>query len=489
MANCSSIFKKFDSTIRLSKTKRESLIGSRDALRTKIRDWFKEKKSGEIQPKFSGQGSFFMGTAINPIKRKDSEGNDSYPYDLDDGIYFVGEDGPEDRVNPTTYHSWVLEAVKGHTAKQTDKNTCVRVLYSDGHNLDFPIYYKKDEEKPELAHKANGWSSSDPKEMIDWFKGKADGKPQIRRIVRYLKGWSDFKKVERTDKKMPSGLVFTVLATEHYCSHDRDDVAFYNTLLAIQSKLESNFECICPACPQDEILASKYNDKAYFLECLKALISDAKLAIESLKYNQASEYWRKHFGDRFRLGEDKEDPEIKLLGLASNIISIITGTAFTDNHGRITTDNSQTKNQPHKFYGGDVSFLNKNKYDYSILHRQKYWIERRYHYLKCQIKDDILICVGEVQPNQYCANYRIQLKYKVGTAPKARIIKPHIKPNKLIHMYDDGSLCLFYPPELKWDDNSMDISQTLVPWISEWIVFYETWLITGYWLGYEQAHD
>src|SRR5690606_5280210 len=147
MANCNKHFEEYNGNIRLTDARRQSLKGSRKELRNKVRKWFKENKPDETQPKFNGQGSMSMDTIINPIPRKIKEGKEEKTvlyYDVDDGIYFEGDKEPKDRPTPITYHNWVYEAVKGHTDKDPiDKNTCVRTLFADGHNIDQPIYYKK----------------------------------------------------------------------------------------------------------------------------------------------------------------------------------------------------------------------------------------------------------------------------------------------------------------------------------------------------------
>ncbi|MCU0394227.1 MAG: hypothetical protein MUE81_24220 [Thermoflexibacter sp.] len=294
MANTDSLFKDFNTKITLDIDKRKSLMKSRNSLRDKI---------------------FSMDVAVNPIKRENEEGNELFYYDMDYGVYFIGEEEQKDRKSIQTYHNWIMNAVEGHTKSQTDKNTCVRVNYADGHNIDFPIYYKIGDNKPELAHKSKGWIESDPKEMIEWFEEQTKGKPQLKRIVRYLKAWADYRKYCNKSKKMPSGLVFTVLASEKYCANDRDDIAFKDTLILIQSKLKDKFECHCPATPKDEILASRYSEEDYFMKQLDNLIGDAKKAIEEKNQLKASELWQKHFGDRFLLGEDKEEKNSALSGL------------------------------------------------------------------------------------------------------------------------------------------------------------------------------
>ena len=71
------MFLDFNDSITLSISKKDNLKNSRDALRTKIKYYFKENDKN--QPKFCWQGSFSMKTTINPYY--DSE------YDIDDGVY------------------------------------------------------------------------------------------------------------------------------------------------------------------------------------------------------------------------------------------------------------------------------------------------------------------------------------------------------------------------------------------------------------------
>ena len=45
---------------------------------------------------------------------------------------------------------------------------------------------------------------------------------------------------------------------------------------------------------------------------------------------------------------------------------------------------------------------------------------------------------------------------------------------------DNGRLCLHFPGE--WDPRML-ISETIIPWASEWLYFHELWLATGEWHG------
>jgi len=53
-----------------------------------------------------------------------------------------------------------------------------------------------------------------------------------------------------------------------------------------------------------------------------------------------------------------------------------------------------------------------------------------------------------------------------------------------IHMYPNGTLCLYWPQEQPWND-SMSLHDTIVPWVAEWLVYYEYYQETGRWVGPE----
>jgi len=121
MSNLHNLFLNFNNNISLTKTKKENLRGSRNAIRDKIKSYFKNKDIK--QPKFCGQGSYMMGTIINPV---DDEGE----YDLDDGAYFSEyEDEPkQDWPNVDTVHKWICDALETHTSESPiNKTTCVRI--------------------------------------------------------------------------------------------------------------------------------------------------------------------------------------------------------------------------------------------------------------------------------------------------------------------------------------------------------------------------
>jgi len=317
MANNHEQFIEFNTTISLDSSKKDELRKNRDALRKKITDYFKNNKENETKPKYSAQGSFMMHIIVNPLPtyETDDDGNEItlYPYDLDDGVYFIDE--IDNRKSVTTYHNWIYDAVKNHTSKGAiKKNTCIRVLYSDGHNIDLPIYFKEkesDDEKtiPQLAHKSEGFTDSDPREFYKWFNCRAND--QLKRLVRYLKAWRD-KQNKSYSTKMPSGLIFAILATNHYVSNDRDDISFRDTLEAIQSELKDDFKCERPTTKEGEDLLQKYSE-THFMDRLSKLIDAGNAAIAHSNSKEGCKKWQKYLGDRFACAnvEDSSKNESK----------------------------------------------------------------------------------------------------------------------------------------------------------------------------------
>lgn len=285
MANCDNLFKEFNERIKLAESKKKSLRTSRDSLRKKVRDKFSEKN---YSVRFYWQGSFAMNTIISP---KDGD------FDIDDGIYIRSDAEPKEAI--VTLHKWIVEAAESHTSQRpTDKNTCVRVHFSDGHHIDLVLYYINGSNHPHLAHKRDGWIVSDPKEFMEWFNKKCDDNGQMKRIVRYFKAWSDELRGE-----MPSGLIFAILATQNVIHSERDDIAFLETMRRINATLKSSFVCFRPTTPYEDLFVT-YSEsrKKYFLERLDSFIKSGGQALEEVNQKDACPKWRRHFGERFPCG-------------------------------------------------------------------------------------------------------------------------------------------------------------------------------------------
>lgn len=331
MADNHEQFIEFNNTITLDNSKKEELRENREALRKKIIKYFEDNLSDKTKPEFREQGSYKMFTIVNPIPKEeeDEEGNlkKMYPYDLDDGVVFV--DKEENREKISTYHNWIYNAVKDHTTKGAErKNTCIRVLYADGHHIDLPIYFevKDSNSNPELAHKSEGWVESNPKEFYEWFNDEAQKDYQLRRIVRYLKAWRD-KQNDSYSTKMPSGLVLTILATNHFSSDERDDVAFRDTLQAIKDELDKEHKCERPTAKKGEDLLTKYSE-THFKDRLQKLIDSGTKAIDDDNPKEACKKWQKHLGDRFSCSNVEDTSKSKAKSYsAPAVVNVNAGSA------------------------------------------------------------------------------------------------------------------------------------------------------------------
>lgn len=291
MANCHNLFQEYHSDISIDSKKSERMKKSKEGLRKRITAWFKENHPDYV-PYFYIQGSYKMKNGIRTAEDI---------CDLDDGIYFFREPN----VSASTLKEWVRQAVDGYTTTAPEnRKKCVRSIFANDYEIDHPVYYKIDGQEYKIAVKGVGFENSDPKAVVDWFVSKKDKESRLVRSVKYLKGWADEQSF-----KMPSGLALTILATnakEKIVMNERDDITTRDILKEIKKALDNKFECIVPAVPNDDLLEN-YSNKEKFLETLEKFITDADSAIREKNQKESSKLWRKHLGDRFPVGEDKEE--------------------------------------------------------------------------------------------------------------------------------------------------------------------------------------
>lgn len=104
--------------------------------------------------------------------------------------------------------------------------------------------------------------------------------------------------------------------------------------------------------------------------------------------------------------------------------------------------------------------------------------------------DDSVVWRGTMEAEHQ--TFTVEIKFTQGDVfPWVSVLRPALrhrpdfKDGPLPHVYwrdDRPYLCLFDPAQKEWNA-SMAISRTTVPWISDWLYFYETWSLTGKWLG------
>lgn len=165
-----------------------------------------------------------------------------------------------------------------------------------------------------------GGAKVTPKEFYEWFNDRKNG--QLERIVRFLKGWKNFKEFKNSNLNLPGGFELTILATNNYVADDNDDKSFRETVRKINTELNKSngFKCIRPTTPEGEDVFADYStaQKSDFLNSLGGLLNVLDRAKKEKNFKKASDILRNHqFGERFPLGEDKDgEQKTKELGSA-----------------------------------------------------------------------------------------------------------------------------------------------------------------------------
>lgn len=214
-------------------------------------------------------------------------------YDLDDGVYL---NEIYAKYSPYTVHSWIRQAVDGHTYEIIDKDTCVRVVYANHYHIDYPIYIIDWTGNAKLAHKSKGWIVSDPKAFKDWFIDSVNRNgEQLRRIVRYLKAW---KESSQTPLK---GIELTILATENFSAmHCGDLYSLCDTVENIVHNLSRNYSCEKPVLPYEDLFESHSNiQKKNIMQSFNDLHYHLLCASTSYELSEMVSHLRAVFGKKF----------------------------------------------------------------------------------------------------------------------------------------------------------------------------------------------
>lgn len=101
-----------------------------------------------------------------------------------------------------------------------------------------------------------------------------------------------------------------------------------------------------------------------------------------------------------------------------------------------------------------------------------------------------LVCRGRIQPTPLNNEYLVRITYEFRGTPRVEIEEPklrHRNPDERIpHTYSGDEPCTFRP-QVDWRS---DVSLAfVVPWVSLWLLSYETWLATGDWLFGGAGHE
>ncbi len=225
------------------------------------------------QPRFFTQGSWAYKTLNAPARSPQQA-------DVDDGCYlpmsFVSQTS-RPSVAASVFFAAAEEALAPLVKARgwelvKDKPTCIRIVISVSAHIDIPLYAIPDEEfvtlakasvemrgydsiseavrfaerdiwtalprdKVLLAHRQCDWMASDPRPVKEWFLGQVEAKgEQLRRIVRYLKAFRDWK----WPSGGPASILLMAAAAPLFEKRDRrDDLALLDVVTLLPTKLRA----------------------------------------------------------------------------------------------------------------------------------------------------------------------------------------------------------------------------------------------------------
>jgi hypothetical protein len=117
---------------------------------------------------------------------------------------------------------------------------------------------------------------------------------------------------------------------------------------------------------------------------------------------------------------------------------------------------------------------------------QDFHIRRRFPSFNLRQKGAEAIWRGTLQPRECSPLYHVEVRSANGWVPKVRVLRPQLVPDPP-HLYQDGTLCLYWPAEWQWRRDRL-IATTILPWAALWLYYYELWLDCGEWLGPSSPH-
>ncbi len=289
MIDCSKDIRDYhDVRVKLTDAQTADLKKKRASNRRRVEDGL-EANHQPAPTRFVTQGSFAMGTIIQ-------EANNAY--DLDEGVVFTRESLKGAKGADKTAldaRKVVRDAVDDGSFKNPPlvKLNCVRIFYSDGVQVDMPVYRcegEEDWEEIELA--SQDWKVSNPEGVNDWFAECCATQPSLRRLVRLVKSLCK----NRPSYSLPSGLVLSVLAHECYpVDSGRIDRDLRRTIEAIHTRLVWSLVVKHPLV-DGEYLTKHANDPkvAKFRDVLTTAVEDLnKLDLPNCSRSMALKKWKK----------------------------------------------------------------------------------------------------------------------------------------------------------------------------------------------------
>ena len=119
--------------------------------------------------------------------------------------------------------------------------------------------------------------------------------------------------------------------------------------------------------------------------------------------------------------------------------------------------------------------------------QQEAALRQRHPWLQTRLEGGALVAEGLMRPSALSRTYRVRIRYEPGRFPKAEVLDPvpvrRLPEQCVPHTNGADSVpCLFTPRSRDWTRGRY-LADSVVPWLAEWLIFYEGWRATGAWDG------
>lgn len=139
--------------------------------------------------------------------------------------------------------------------------------------------------------------------------------------------------------------------------------------------------------------------------------------------------------------------------------------------------------------GSRSNFFKKKSSDLSIP-LQVTGLRSRFPDSKISFTPKTLEWIGKIKPTPLSRIYTVKINYTLGSRPAVLVLEPELEARpgeKLPHVFKGDRLCLFEKLYVEWS-GAMLVADSIVPWSSAWLAYYEIWKATGFWSGSIASH-
>jgi len=120
--------------------------------------------------------------------------------------------------------------------------------------------------------------------------------------------------------------------------------------------------------------------------------------------------------------------------------------------------------------------------------QQYFLLKRDYPDGTGTLRNDRLVWRHWLQPTPLSRRYRLRLIFILRNSPVTIIEEPCLSElaagRRIPHLYEEkpARLCLYQPAYEEWS-SAKRLSETIVPWATLWLFYFEDWMSSNEWRG------